>query len=48
MPKKLPPGAIGWTPDGRPIIPRKGEDDASAVKRVTKHKVKTPPPKPKK
>jgi hypothetical protein len=38
--KKLPPGAIGWTTDGRPIIPKKGESNEQARKRVEAHKHK--------
>ena len=32
--KKLPPGAIGWSTDGRPVIPRKGESDEQARRRM--------------
>lgn len=38
--RKLPPGAIGWTSDGRPVIPKQGESPDHARKRVEAHKHK--------
>ena len=36
--QELPPGAVGWTEDGRPVIPRKGETSQHAKERLEKRK----------